>query len=476
MSALKNRILRNTVALAAGGVLAQIAFLAVEGLIARRLGEAGYGVFSTVYAISLASLFLIDLGTTWKLIQDGARDESRLPQLLGTTLLLKLALFIVVYPATWGLLVLAGYDAVTIGFFGVFFWFALSLALQDSFTGVYAARQRMHVNALFQSLVPVIVLLLMVVLTARGATLAEVALAYVGGSAVVTCLWGWLTFRETRPRPAPAAIPPLVAGSWLYGVSSLCSHVFTKLPILMLSLLRDMAEVGIYAAGAKLLDLANKIPVLLSRVLAPGLFKQSHADRAAHRAACALLIRYAAVAAVSTAMLLFVAAETLIGQIFGDAYRDAVPILQILAVSFAFRFLSVTIEMVLSTADRHAQRARSVATATVIHAILSASAIPLWGAIGAAAAMLISELLLLCLYFRAAQAVIGRAATTRAIAGPLALAAGTVALVEGLAGADPTGASVLLTAPGAVLVLFALLVLTRYVRLRELRLLLAAPS
>jgi hypothetical protein len=53
-----SRFLRNAVALAAGGVVAQVALIIVEVIIARDLGAAAYGVFATTYAfVTLAIIF-----------------------------------------------------------------------------------------------------------------------------------------------------------------------------------------------------------------------------------------------------------------------------------------------------------------------------------------------------------------------------------------------------------------------------------
>ena len=57
---------------------------------------------AAIALMSLASLFLIDLGTTWKLIQDGARDEMLCygykPRPLGLSLAQQLAFALVDWP------------------------------------------------------------------------------------------------------------------------------------------------------------------------------------------------------------------------------------------------------------------------------------------------------------------------------------------------------------------------------------------
>ena len=52
------RLAKNAIALAIGGLVAQIAFLFVEAYIARRLGQTTYGIFSTALQLRGIKLFL----------------------------------------------------------------------------------------------------------------------------------------------------------------------------------------------------------------------------------------------------------------------------------------------------------------------------------------------------------------------------------------------------------------------------------
>src|SRR5690606_32528830 len=111
------RLAMNVLSLAGGGVVAQLCLIAVEVLIARRLGQESYGVFATVFAISMSVALLADLGTTWKLLEDGSRDRAAIPAVLGTTLVLKLVALAVALPVAAGVLLAAGYPPYVVQFF-----------------------------------------------------------------------------------------------------------------------------------------------------------------------------------------------------------------------------------------------------------------------------------------------------------------------------------------------------------------------
>lgn len=306
------RIATNASALAVGGVVAQIAFVSIEVAIARHLGQADYGVFSSVYAIALTSLFVIDLGMSWRLIESGSRDPASIAELLGTTVALKLIGFVLLYPIVVLALMAIGYDGRTVSFFGIFFGYALALALQDSLMAVYTARQRMVVNAMFQGGTPIVIAAFVTVALALGGGLDGVGVGFVAGGLLVTGVWATLTWRLERPRTRLAATGGILRGSYLYGLTGLLSQVFYKSDILLLSALATMPQVGIYAAGYKLLDLANKVPVLGARVMSPALFQQSRADAAQYRSSADGFVRVATGAGLITAIAVYPSADWLI--------------------------------------------------------------------------------------------------------------------------------------------------------------------
>src|SRR5262245_3680101 len=108
------RVALNAASLAGGGIVAQLCFLTIEALIARYLGQAGYGAYSTAYAISFAAVVIADAGMAWKVLESGARDHATIAPLFGTTAVLKLLFASLIYPVSLGLLALLGYDSTVV--------------------------------------------------------------------------------------------------------------------------------------------------------------------------------------------------------------------------------------------------------------------------------------------------------------------------------------------------------------------------
>lgn len=453
----------NAAALAVGGVVAQVAFLSVEVAIARHLGRADYGVFSTVYVIALTSLFIIDLGMSWRLIESGSRKSESIAELLGTTAVIKFIGFVLLYPLIVLGLAMLGHDTRTIAFFAIFFGYALVLGLQDSLMAVYTARQRMIVNALFQGGSPVVIAAFVAVALMLGGGLNTVGAAYVTGGLMITGVWAVMAWRAERPRVRMASSGRILRGSYLYGLTGLLSQVFYKSDILLLSALTTMPQVGIYAAGYKLLDLAYKIPVLGARVVSPALFQQSHADERSYRVSADGFVRLSIASGLLLTVAVYPSTEWFIGLTFGADYAGAAIVLRILSGSFLLKFLASALQTVLTTRGQHSLRTGILAISTALAAVGHIVLIPIFGASGAALSVVGGEAILCASYLRGIGDVPLRARLTRRVLGA-GLAGVPAVLAPGWLGLTGPAAS------GVALVICVTAFLaTGFVRVAELR-------
>jgi O-antigen/teichoic acid export membrane protein len=456
------RVATNAAALAIGGAVAQLAFVSIEIVIARQFGRGDYGIFSTVQAIALANLIILDLGMHWWTIESGSRKPQTIAELLGTTVVLKLIGFAVLYPlAAWGLSAL-GYDKRTVVFFLVFFFYSLTMAMQDSLSAVYTARQRMVVNGVFQGGAPLLIAAFVAVSLALGGGLNAVGASYVAGGMLVTVIWGAMTWRAERPRVRMAASPQILRGSYLYGLTGLLVHVFRKGDILLLSALASMPQVGIYAAGSKLLDLAYKVPMVGALAVSPALFRQDQSDSDLYRRSADYFVRLNTAAGLLLAVTCYHSAEWLIQLLFGAGYNEAALVLRVLSASFALKFLSYALQTVLTTRGQHARRTGALAVSTAVATTGHCLLIPRLGALGAAISVVGAEALLSFLYLRAMKDALLRATFVRRVAAATVSLSIAVAVPAALGMKGP-GASSL-----GLLLCVSTLIATGYIRASEL--------
>lgn len=392
------RIATNAAALAIAGLVAQLVFISIEITIARRLGEEAFGIFAAVYAMVIACLLLLDGGMKGWQIEAGSQHPDQISELWGTTLVMRLIGFVILYPLMVFVLPALGYDPSTIMFFIVFFPYALAILGQDCISAVYTARQRMVTNAIFQGSAPLLIGLLVVLALAMDYELLGVGVAYVAGGLLVTALWIFLTWRTEPPRVRLSKSGEILRKSYLYSATNLLTLGFRKGDILLLSLFVSMSQVGVYAAASKLLELAIKIPMLGYYAVSPVLFQQMQADPALYRRSADFFVRASAVSGILITVACYPSAHWLIQLLFGSAFAEAGDLLKILSASFALKFLGSALQTVLTTRAQHGVRTKALVSASLVAVTGHLLLIPFLGATGAAISVVAAETLLCFLY------------------------------------------------------------------------------
>lgn len=457
------KVVLNAIWLALGGLVAQGCFVAIDALIARELGPQQYGIFGTVYSLSLGLVYLVEAGANSRLIEVGSKRAEEIPWLMGTAMGLRLILFILWYPVLVFALGAFGYSTDVVQFFALFFFYPLLLMMHDTLAASYAARQRMHVNALFQSASPVAILLLVLLVPLDQWQLAGAGAAYLCGVFLVTAVWFTLVWREHRPELRLRSMPGLLKGSAVYGVAGLLDQLGQRIDILIVSMLRPMSEVGLYVAAHRIFEVCMKAGVVASRAVIPMLFKVNAEDMRLFARLCDVALRLFAIAGASLGLFIALAAEPLIGMIFGARYAAAALVLQVLGIALALRFIGLGLEAVLMASSHKVKRAASLGASVTMNATLSLLLVPQVGIAGAAVARFCGGIAHLAFSLGGANVPLPLRRVVLLIGWPMICAAGSFVFVGTL------GLPAIPRIALGVVLLPLLLLATRYVRVSEVR-------
>ena len=457
------RFARNVTSLAAGGVVAQVAFVLIEVVLARQLGAATYGIFSISYSVCVFALIVTDLGIDWWIVQEGSRDRAKLPVLLGNALRLKGTLVLITYLSAIAVVWAIDSPTELKVFLTVFALFVPGMSVSDTLAAVFSAEQRMHVNAVFQALAPLTVLICALAAYLLAPSLIGVGASYAVGMTVVATGWLAWTVREHQVAGDFRGALRMAAESYHYALFSGLSQVFSRIDIVLLAWLAGPIEAGLYAAGFKFVDLFYKVPVLLGRVMAPALFVSSRKpDREEFHGLVSAYARGLVLAGVVASVITWSLADEIVGLLFGDQYADSAQMLQILSVLMALKCMASVSQWVLSSLDKHALRWGSMAVCVACSIGLSVLLIPRLGSLGAAYATVASNILLVLLQVTGG---FGRKLARDAYKWflvPAGIAAAVLLLVVAL----PIDSHVLSTVC-AVILTSAALIATRYIRVGE---------
>ncbi len=370
----------------------------------RLLGPADYGELTVALATGFVLTTLTDLGlqiiVTREIAAQSTHTDSERIANAGLTLKLLFSL-----PAALVLIVISAGRPPAVQFGALIVGVSLLLNSFVEYFG-YALRgwQRADLEALW--------LLAMRLLTAAGGGLALFAgtgwagltAAYVG-SATLTLIASiaWLSRQRDRYFVPRLTFDGLLQRRLLrealpLGGAIVVSIAYTRTAIFMLDAFTSAASVGVYGVAQKLTEPLAIVPAALMAAVFPVLSREitQHGYAATRslrvRTLGVLLAAGGAIAAAGA-----IGGPWLIERLYGAPYREAAPVLQVLAVTLPVSFLNYGLTHVLIALNR--QRLNLLFNVIVFGINFAACSqwIPVQGALGAALATLVSEGVLLTL-------------------------------------------------------------------------------
>jgi O-antigen/teichoic acid export membrane protein len=270
----------------------------------------------------------------------------------------------------------------------------------------------------------------------------------------------YLHLRMRRSVPAPATstwrdeILPLVRAAVPFAAAFFALTIFYKADVLLLARLRGAYDVGIYAAGYKIVDVLHALAVVGSGAVFPRLARGDTGGGARRTMELFLLL------AVLASGSLWLLRAPLVDVLFGAAYLETAHALEFLAPAAAILTFNILAGYLLGVADRIELLGIAYAGASILKLLLGSMLMPATGAVGAATAMLISEMVLCVALLFALQAA--RVPLPRGRSIRLAAAAAIWALMSGVL--LPAAAATILFLTGAT----ALYVLGRALSAEEI--------
>ena len=261
----------NTIIQTIGKVIGIILGIATVAIMTRYLGREGFGAYTTILAFLQFFSLLFDLGLYLVLTNEIARPEVDRQYLLNNFFTLRLvsAIFflLAVSAAVWAfpypLLIKEG---VIVASLSLFF-----ISLIQILTSLFQQELKMDRVAIGEIIGKVIFLALVILAVYYQLGLLYVLVAMVLGS-LANFLSVYLASRHYLRLSLSFDIKfwlKILQKSWPVALSSVFVLVYFKADTLILSLFRSQAEVGIYGAVYKILEVLIAFPALFMGLVSP---------------------------------------------------------------------------------------------------------------------------------------------------------------------------------------------------------------
>ncbi len=396
MKASLRQLLGNILRLGSGETLARLCGIATTLFLAHRYGVIVVGVYALAQSMAQYSLPVIDFG----LRHVGARLVAQYPQaahqIVSGVQRRRFLMALVLLPF------LVGYAAMTrlpvalklclMAFAAICTLYALSL------DWLAWGREHLRLFGLGRSIAPVSILICLLVGRNSGQVLWWLVLgSFIGAILQSLLFWGW--WERQKPAEEERVVVSSLRESlaWrrtsIMGLATLCNLAFATIDMLMLGVMSNPQQVGLYSAAYRVVNQVLYTYYLLTQVLYPQLARQDHQQRV-RMLSPRILLSLAGVG-VTIAAVLAVLRRPVLTILFGHQFLPATLLLLLLAWAIPFDFLT----SYLSNAYIAWGMEKKVLACTVVAAgsnvVLNLIWMPTYGAKAAAVNTLVSYIIFL---------------------------------------------------------------------------------
>ncbi|MDI3473661.1 MAG: hypothetical protein PWQ48_1942 [Thermotogaceae bacterium] len=391
---LKLRLIKNAGWLFSAEVVSKLLGYGVIVILSRTLGPEGLGQYSFIfYYVSLLGIFA-DFGVSYYLMREVARDKKKLnellPDVLGFKIILAIFNFLVIVGITFflpkpdwmkAIIILVGAEAMLMWISWVFvnITYAHEVTKYEAIARAVERFWAFFVGGMvlyaFKSLSPFIIALLV------GYTIRE----------LLRVKWGAQFVGELKIRFKPEIWKSLLKKSYPFWLIGLFTLIYYRTDMVMLSLLREDYETGIYRAAYTLIEVSLFIPGIVVSTAMPSMARLWKEDRETLNVLFKKSFQMLVLLGVGGLTGYYIFARLGILIVFGQEFLPSVPILRILAFSVPSMFLNSLFGSYMNATGRELTFTKITGFTALFNVVLNYFLILQYGPEGAAIATVVSQ-------------------------------------------------------------------------------------
>jgi O-antigen/teichoic acid export membrane protein len=364
---------------------------------ARVLGAAGYGVFS--YAVTLAGFFtlFVDPGINSVLIREGAKaTPQERKSLFSTTLIMKavmIAASVVIVVTIAPLFSTLPGAKILLPLVALIIIFD---STREFLSSLFRAEEKMQWDAAaFLSTSLGVVIFGFIFLKFATTPLAFTS-AYVAGTAVGALVAVWLLRKSFGKILSGASAKRMIAilqTAWPFAITGALGALLTNTDILVISWMRSAAEVGIYAAAIRIVQVLYIVPSIIQLSTLPIFARLAKRDPEKFRFALERTVSLIFLVAVPLSLGGAILGGGIMRLVFGSAYTTGGVAFSILMLTLSFDYAGGVIANAIFAYDHQKSLIISSAIGGFGNVLFDLLLIPRWGIAGSAVATLIAQIL-----------------------------------------------------------------------------------
>lgn len=392
MTNLVKNIAKNTSYIFFSTFLAGVLTFFLNIIIARYLGEEIFGNYSFVIAYVSFFLILANLGIDTLVVREISKNKNLTEKYINNSISMKMILTSISFLLSIGIILSMSYDstvklAVLFGSISLFFYASIAI-----FSTYFQSRLEMIYVAASNILGKVIsAALIFYVIFTNGGFIKLIIAASIG--LLIQCAFLFLILRKRinlKLKFDFKAGKVLLIESLPFALSGVFTLIYMRIDVVMISLMKNATDVGIYSAAYNL----TEAPVLIAGAfmitmlpLMSNYYKTSKESlKKAHKLSMKYMFMIAVPLAVGTTLL----SEKIILLAYGQGFSKSYLPLSILIWSTALVFLGTVNGNTLIATKRQNTLVFILGSATILNIIMNLFLIPKYSYVGASFATLIT--------------------------------------------------------------------------------------
>jgi O-antigen/teichoic acid export membrane protein len=371
-------------------------------ILVRALGSRGFGVWSSIFAVTQIAGSFGDFGLNEVAINKAAGEPEREASWLGSLFSLRLliGLPITLLSVLAVLLIAPGHEGKVAG---VLLSLLLLLGAPAALNVVFQLRIRNEISMAILTLNSVVWAGAVVGVAAIGGGIVAFAVAFLATALLTTSVTVVYALRlaTIRLRRSHELWRPLMRVGIGLGLAGVLVTGYVRLDQILVLEFAGSRQAGLYGAAYRLLDQVQFIPISVMTTLFPMIAAAYAGSRPRARELLQTAGEYLAMASLPILAFTIVAAEPIVRILFGPEFIAAAPAVPILAgafVSISFGYLVGNMVVVLELQKRFAAYA---AIGLILNAALNLVLIPRYGFLAAAWVTLLTEVTVMSMSMRA---------------------------------------------------------------------------
>ena len=373
-------------------------------LMARYLGTSGFGILSfAISFVSILSIFL-DFGMQTYIVRVISRDNSQTNDYFQKIIPIKIILAIIVLVFVIMFLYFTGRSDLVINISIIITLEFVFLSMNNFIYGIFQAYEKLEYQSIATVINAIILLVLTLMVMFLDLGIYGMAFAYLIAIffAFIYILYQLFSSKLVTPHFTfdwefsknllKCALP--------FGLMSVFYSIYFTIDMTMMGYLSTDAAVGLYNASYKIITLLTTFYYIYPQVIFPVMSRLFNDSKDLLRLSYEKSIKYLLLIILPICVGIIIYAIPLMSLIYGNQYSDAGSIMTVLIFTIPFLFVNGASTVAMNSSDDEMEVTKIYAVAALVNVILNLILIPEYSYMGAAAATVISEIVVCILMFR----------------------------------------------------------------------------